>query len=102
MKVGMAMNMLYEHGRPDVAVVHEHFQLGDLVEPLGFDSIWALEHHFTGYAMSPAPTQLLAYYAGRTKRIVLFDTVIARCRLIRPFTSAPSFVKRFCVSGNFR
>ena len=71
MKVGMAMNMLYEHGRPDVAVVHEHFQLGDLVEPLGFDSIWALEHHFTGYAMSPAPTQLLAYYAGRTKRIQL-------------------------------
>ena len=76
MKVGMAMNMLYEHGRPDVAVVHEHFQLGDLVEPLGFDSIWALEHHFTGYAMSPAPTQLLAYYAGRTKRIQLGTAVI--------------------------
>ena len=76
MKVGMAMNMLYEHGRPDVAVVHEHFQLGDLVEPLGFDSIWALEHHFTGSAMSPAPTQLLAYYAGRTKRIQLGTAVI--------------------------
>lgn len=76
MKVGMAMNMLYEHGRPDVAVVHEHFQLGDLVEPLGFDSIWALEHHFTGYAMSPAPTQLLAYYAGRTRRIQLGTAVI--------------------------
>ena len=76
MKVGMAMNMLYEQGRPDAAVVHEHFQLGDLVEPLGFDSIWALEHHFTGYAMSPAPTQLLAYYAGRTKRIQLGTAVI--------------------------
>src|SRR6185295_6286826 len=76
MKVGMAMNMLYEQGRPDVAVVHEHLQLGDLVEPLGFDSIWALEHHFTGYAMSPAPTQLLAYYAGRTKRIQLGTAVI--------------------------
>lgn len=76
MKVGMAMNMLHEHGRPDVAVVQEHFQLGDLVEPLGFDSLWALEHHFTGYAMSPAPTQLLAYYAGRTKRIQLGTAVI--------------------------
>jgi alkanesulfonate monooxygenase SsuD/methylene tetrahydromethanopterin reductase-like flavin-dependent oxidoreductase (luciferase family) len=76
MKVGMAMNMLYEHGRPDVAVVHEHFQAGDLVEPLGFDSLWALEHHFTGYAMSPAPTQLLAYYAGRTRRIQLGTAVI--------------------------
>ena len=76
MKVGMAMNMLYEHDRPDVAVVQEHFQLGDLVEPLGFDSIWALEHHFTGYAMSPAPLQLLAYFAGRTRRIQLGTSVV--------------------------
>ena len=76
MKVGVAMNMLYEHGKPDVAVVQEHFQLGDLVEPLGFDSLWALEHHFTGYAMSPAPTQLLAYFAGRTKHIQLGTAVI--------------------------
>ena len=76
MKVGVAMNMLYEHDKPDVAVVQEHFQLGDLVEPLGFDSLWALEHHFTGYAMSPAPTQLLAYFAGRTRRIQLGTAVI--------------------------
>jgi alkanesulfonate monooxygenase SsuD/methylene tetrahydromethanopterin reductase-like flavin-dependent oxidoreductase (luciferase family) len=76
MKVGTALNMLYEHGRPDVAVVHEHLAMGDLVEPLGFDSLWALEHHFTGYAMSPAPTQLLAYFAGRTKRISLGTSVI--------------------------
>jgi hypothetical protein len=25
--------------------------LGDLAEPLGFDSLFALEHHFTGYSM---------------------------------------------------
>ncbi len=76
MKVGIAMNMLYEQGKPDVAVVQEHFQLGDLVEPLGFDSLWALEHHFTGYAMSPAPLQLLAYFAGRTRRIQLGTSVV--------------------------
>ena len=68
--------MLHEPGRPDAAVVHEHFALGDLTEPLGFDSLWALEHHFTGYAMSPAPTQLLAYFAGRTKRVTLGTAVI--------------------------
>jgi alkanesulfonate monooxygenase SsuD/methylene tetrahydromethanopterin reductase-like flavin-dependent oxidoreductase (luciferase family) len=50
--------------------------MGDLAEPLGFDSLFALEHHFTGYAMSPAPTQLLSYYAGRTKRISLGTAVI--------------------------
>ncbi|HYD07010.1 MAG TPA: LLM class flavin-dependent oxidoreductase, partial [Reyranella sp.] len=76
MKVGVALNMLHEHGRPDAAVVHEHLAEGDLVEPLGFNSLWALEHHFTGYAMSPAPTQTLAYFAGRTKRIQLGTAVI--------------------------
>lgn len=76
MKVGMALNMLCQEGHADASVVGEHMAMGDLVEPLGFDSIWALEHHFTGYAMSPAPTQLLAYYAGRTKRIQLGTAVI--------------------------
>ena len=69
MKVGIALNMLCQPGRSDAAVVGEHLALGDLAEPLGFDSLFALEHHFTGYAMSPAPTQLLSYYAGRTRRI---------------------------------
>ena len=76
MKVGVALNMLSQAGRPDVAVVSEHMALGDLAEPLGFDSLFALEHHFTGYAMSPSPTQLLAYYAGRTSRITLGTAVI--------------------------
>jgi len=76
MKVGIALNMLSQAGRPDVAVVSEHMALGDLAEPLGFDSLFALEHHFTGYAMSPSPTQLLAYYAGRTSRITLGTAVI--------------------------
>src|SRR6187551_3783074 len=76
MKVGIALNMLCQAGRADASVVGEHLALGDLAEPLGFDSIFALEHHFTGYAMSPAPTQLLAYYAGRTKRVTLGTCVI--------------------------
>ena len=50
--------------------------MGDLVEPLGFDSLFALEHHFTGYAMSPSPCQLLTYDAGRTHRIALGSSVI--------------------------
>ncbi len=76
MKVGMALNMLCQAGRSDASVVGEHLAAGDLAEPLGFDSLFALEHHFTGYAMSPAPTQLLAYFAGRTKRIQLGTAVI--------------------------
>jgi alkanesulfonate monooxygenase SsuD/methylene tetrahydromethanopterin reductase-like flavin-dependent oxidoreductase (luciferase family) len=68
--------MLTKEGRSDASVVAEHLALGDLAEPLGFDSVFALEHHFTGYAMSPSPTQLLSYIAGRTKRIILGTAVI--------------------------
>ena len=76
MKVGMSMNMLTKPGRSDASVLADHLRLGDLAEPLGFDSLFALEHHFTGYAMSPDPVQLLSYFAGRTKRIQLGTSVI--------------------------
>jgi alkanesulfonate monooxygenase SsuD/methylene tetrahydromethanopterin reductase-like flavin-dependent oxidoreductase (luciferase family) len=76
MKVGIALNMLTKPGLSDAAVFAEHLALGDLAEPLGFDSLWALEHHFTGYAMSPHPLQLLSYFAGCTKRVTLGTAVI--------------------------
>src|SRR5262249_55584327 len=75
-KVGIALNMLAKDGRSDADVFAEHLAMGDLAEPLGFDSLWALEHHFTGYAMSPSPTHLLSYYAGRPRRIQLGTAVI--------------------------
>jgi alkanesulfonate monooxygenase SsuD/methylene tetrahydromethanopterin reductase-like flavin-dependent oxidoreductase (luciferase family) len=76
MKVGIALNILTKEGRSDAGVLGEHLALGDLAEPLGFDSLFALEHHFTGYAMTPSPTQLLSYFAGRTRRITLGTAVI--------------------------
>ena len=76
MKVGTALNMLCQPGRSDASIVGEHLAMGDLAEPLGFDSLFALEHHFTGYAMSPAPAQLLSYFAGRTRSINLGTAVI--------------------------
>jgi alkanesulfonate monooxygenase SsuD/methylene tetrahydromethanopterin reductase-like flavin-dependent oxidoreductase (luciferase family) len=76
MKVGTALSILAQPGRPDAALYQEHMILGDLAEPLGFDSLFALEHHFTGYSMSPAPLQLLSFYAGRTSRITLGTCVI--------------------------
>ncbi|HEY8290425.1 MAG TPA: LLM class flavin-dependent oxidoreductase [Acetobacteraceae bacterium] len=76
MKVGTALSILAQRDRPDAALYHEHMALADLAEPLGFDSLFALEHHFTGYSMSPAPLQTLSYYAGRTSRIMLGTCVI--------------------------
>lgn len=52
--------------------VYQHiFNMADLAEPLGFDSIWAPEHHFTEYTMTPNVAQFLTYMAGRTKRVKL-------------------------------
>ena len=76
MQFGIALNIPAEEGRSDAAVVREHMALGDLAEPLGFDSLFVLEHHFTGYIMSPAPFQMLAFYAGRTSRIKLGTAVV--------------------------
>ena len=52
MKVGLAVNILAVEGHSDASIYQGHLALGDLAEPLGFESIWALEHHFTGYSKS--------------------------------------------------
>ena len=61
---------------PDAQIYQEQFQIGKLVEPLGFDSIWTVEHHFTPYTMVNNPTQFLAYFAGSTKHIDMGTMVV--------------------------
>jgi hypothetical protein len=45
--------------------------LAGLADRLGYDSLWAVEHHFDDYAMCPDNVVLLANVAGRTKRLKL-------------------------------
>ncbi|HXQ46337.1 MAG TPA: LLM class flavin-dependent oxidoreductase [Caulobacteraceae bacterium] len=61
---------------PDAQIYREQFRLGRLVEPLGFDSLWTVEHHFTPYTMINNPTQFLAYFAGCTNRIDMGTMVV--------------------------
>ena len=61
---------------PDAQIYREQFHLGRLVEPLGFDSLWTVEHHFTPYTMINNPTQFLAYFAGCTTRIDMGTMVV--------------------------
>lgn len=61
---------------PDPKIYEEELYLAGLVEPLGFNSIWTVEHHFTPYTMVPNPMQFLAYMAGRTSRIDFGTMVI--------------------------
>jgi len=47
-----------------------------LAEELGYDSVFLVEHHFTGVGQVSASLNLLSYLAGRTTRIRLGTAVV--------------------------
>lgn len=77
MHVGMSVIFQGPDGASaDRQVYRDELKLADLAEPLDFHSIWAVEHHFTDYTMSPDVLQFLSYMAGRTKRVKLGSMVV--------------------------
>jgi alkanesulfonate monooxygenase SsuD/methylene tetrahydromethanopterin reductase-like flavin-dependent oxidoreductase (luciferase family) len=77
MKVGMSIFMQNTNDKwTDYEVYQNDLNLADLAEPLGFDSIWSVEHHFTPYTMVPDVLQFLTYMAGRTSKIELGSMVV--------------------------
>ncbi len=76
MHTGMSLIFQGGHGKTDDQVYRDDLLLGELAEPLGFDSIWGVEHHFSGYTMCPDVLQYLSYIAGRTSRIQLGSMVV--------------------------
>ena len=50
--------------RTDLEVYQNELRLADLAEPLGYESIWGVEHHFTDYTLCPDVVQFLTYMAG--------------------------------------
>ncbi len=77
MHVGMGVVFQGQgEGRTDRNVYRNELRLGDLAEPLGFESLWGVEHHFTDYTMCPDVLQYLTYFAGRTQRIQLGSMVV--------------------------
>jgi alkanesulfonate monooxygenase SsuD/methylene tetrahydromethanopterin reductase-like flavin-dependent oxidoreductase (luciferase family) len=77
--VHVGMGVVFQgigEGRTDRSVYQNELRLGDLAEPLGFDSIWGVEHHFTDYTMCPDVLQMLTYFAARTQRVQLGSMVV--------------------------
>jgi len=60
----------------DRQIYRDELRLADLAEPLGYESIWGVEHHFTDYTMCPDVVQFLTYMAGRTEKVQLGSMVI--------------------------
>jgi alkanesulfonate monooxygenase SsuD/methylene tetrahydromethanopterin reductase-like flavin-dependent oxidoreductase (luciferase family) len=56
-------------GVSDAEVYDDELRLASLVEPLGFDSYWAIDHYITPYGMTGGVLQHLSNIAGRTSRI---------------------------------
>jgi alkanesulfonate monooxygenase SsuD/methylene tetrahydromethanopterin reductase-like flavin-dependent oxidoreductase (luciferase family) len=77
MHVGMSTIFQNTNRHTSDREVYKHdVALAELAEPLGFESVWTVEHHFTDYTMSPDPCQFLTYMAGRTRRAKLGTMVI--------------------------
>jgi alkanesulfonate monooxygenase SsuD/methylene tetrahydromethanopterin reductase-like flavin-dependent oxidoreductase (luciferase family) len=77
MHVGMAV--IFQNpaqSLTDREVYADNLRLADMAEPLGFESIWTPEHHFTDYTMCPNPAQFLTYMAGRTSKVRLGTMVM--------------------------
>jgi alkanesulfonate monooxygenase SsuD/methylene tetrahydromethanopterin reductase-like flavin-dependent oxidoreductase (luciferase family) len=76
MHIGLSLNFQNPDGKiSDEQVYKQELGMADMAEPMGFDSIWAAEHHFNGYTMCPSITQFLTYMAGRTKHVKLGSMV---------------------------
>lgn len=55
----------------DADMYRKEAALAVRAEELGFDTVWAVEHHFTNYAMCPNNIQFLTWLAGQTERVKL-------------------------------
>jgi alkanesulfonate monooxygenase SsuD/methylene tetrahydromethanopterin reductase-like flavin-dependent oxidoreductase (luciferase family) len=75
MHVGFGTFFQGADGRTDRETWAAELALADRAEALGFDSVWAVEHHFGEYSMSPHPLQFLTWVAARTERVRLGSMV---------------------------
>src|SRR3546814_18452590 len=99
MHVGLSVMFQNLDGNFTDEQVYKHqVSIADLAEPLGFDSVWASEHHFNGYTMFPNVTQFLTYMAGRTKRVTL-RTKVTVLPLPYPISVADTHLVLSHVSG---
>jgi alkanesulfonate monooxygenase SsuD/methylene tetrahydromethanopterin reductase-like flavin-dependent oxidoreductase (luciferase family) len=72
MQVGMGVTFQgFGNQMSDADIWRTDLALAAQAEPLGFESIWTTEHHFTRYMMTPDPLQFLTYMAGRTEQAML-------------------------------
>ena len=61
---------------PDAQVWQEMTNLVLAADELGYDFVFAPEHHVSPYGLSPDPLQWMSYIAGRTRNVNLGTSVV--------------------------
>ena len=93
MQVGLLMVFQnFRDGISDREAWERDIHLAGLAEPLNFDTLSAVEHHFYNYAMSPDNTQFLGHMAAKTERIKLLTGAV-----ILPWNDPLRVVERMIV-----
>ncbi len=85
-------------GRPDKQIIDEQIELMVRAEELGFDSVWAAEHHFSEYGSCASPAVTLAAVAALTSRIRL-GTAVTVLPLNHPLRVAEDYAFLDQLSG---
>lgn len=60
----------------DGQVYEDNLHIADLLEPLGFDALFQVEHHGSPYHMTSNPLAVLYYMAGRTESLEMGTCVV--------------------------
>lgn len=69
MQIGLTTGVaVYEGVNYEDAIDHIMWQ-ARFADEAGFKRLWMVEHHFTSFAMTGAPSTILSHYAALTKRI---------------------------------
>jgi alkanesulfonate monooxygenase SsuD/methylene tetrahydromethanopterin reductase-like flavin-dependent oxidoreductase (luciferase family) len=77
MQVGLLMVFQnFMDSMTDQAAYERDIHLAELAEPLGFDMLGGVEHHFNSYAMAPDNMQFLSYMAAKTETIGLMTGAV--------------------------
>ena len=96
--VSMGIRKLPGSPQPMHEIYRDFLEEAVLAEELGFNAVWASEHHFSPDAWSPSPVPFLAAVAARTRRIRI-GTYVLLLPLHNPVRIAEDFAVLDNISG---
>jgi alkanesulfonate monooxygenase SsuD/methylene tetrahydromethanopterin reductase-like flavin-dependent oxidoreductase (luciferase family) len=79
-------------GRTDAEVYRQELGFAARAEDVGFDSVWAPEHHFSDYQLTPNVPQFLSWVAAKTSRVKL-GTMVS----VLPWHDPIRVAENFCL-----